>query len=138
MNRHTKRTGAGFDVAPDLEVHDVSAGSHSKRLRRKDDAHAFIPDPYDMTANETVPDDSAIAFAEELAEEYVTSLTGNVDVSEQQLDQASSGEYGGPYTLSSANEEIAMDDGDLSNPPDATREPFPSPMRGNGEPAIRR
>jgi len=115
----------------------ASKGEFPRREQRKDDANAFIPDPFDMSSDPRHIDDSAGDFAEELGEEFVTSATGNVDITEQHLDQTSAADYGGPYTDSSEGEELALED-DASNPPDATREAFPSPMRGNAEHAARR
>ncbi len=107
------------------------------RPQRMDDGNAFLPDPFDNYADHHRRDDETADFAEELGEEYVTSVTGNVDITELELDQVRESEYGGPYTISTANEEIALDD-DPQNPSSATREPFPAPMRGNAELAPRR
>ena len=98
--------------------------------RRSDDANAFFPDPYATTDPELeLDDDAAGAFAEELAEEFVVAATGNVDVSEQEQERRSDDEVGGPFVNVSASREMA-DDVDASNPADATREPFPTAMRG--------
>lgn len=107
------------------------------RPQRMDDGNAFLPDPSDNHGVRRREDDETADYAEELGEEFVTSATGNVDVSEQELDQVRESEYGGPYTISTENEEIAVDD-DPQNPSSATREPFPAPMRGNAELAPRR
>lgn len=120
------------------EVHDPTGGAHSRPVHRKDDAHAFLPDPYDtdpMMFAKANPDDAASDLAEEMGEEFVTAATANLDVAEQELERVQEGEFGGPFTQSSANEEIANDE-DANNPPGATREPFPSPMRAAVFPAV--
>ena len=97
---------------------------------RSDDANAFLPDPYATTDPELeLDDDAAGAFAEELGEEFIVGATGNVDISEQEQERLSDDEVGGPFVNVSAAREMA-DDIDGSNPADATREPFPTPMRG--------
>ncbi len=98
---------------------------------RSDDANAFLPDPFATTDPElALRDDAAGAFAEELGEEFVVGITGNVDISEQVRDRLSDDETGGPFVNVAASREMA-DDIDGSNPADATREPFPTAMRGS-------
>ena len=120
------------------EVHDLTAGTHARPVHRADDGHAFLPDPFG-TPTDDAPgeDDAAGDLAEDLGEEFVTAATGNVDVGEQMLTNVSESENGGPYTTSSGAEEFA-DDVDENNPPGATREPFPTPMRGDALPAPQR
>jgi hypothetical protein len=97
---------------------------------RSDDANAFLPDPFATTDPQLeLDDDAAGAFAEELGEEFVVGVTGNIDISEQEQDRLSEDETGGPFVNVSASREMA-DDIDDSNPVDATREPFPTAMRG--------
>ena len=96
---------------------------------RKDDANAFIPDPADGPRPTNADEDAAEAFAEELGEEFVVGITGNVDISEQEQDRLSEDENGGPFLNVAGSRELA-DDIDESNPAEATREPFPTAMRG--------
>ncbi|NUP06115.1 MAG: hypothetical protein HOW73_08655 [Polyangiaceae bacterium] len=119
-----------------LEVHDPTAGAHSRPLRRSDDAHAFVPDPYETgpAPAEFIEEDEATVFAEELGQEYVAAVTGNVDMGEQELELVTEMELGGPFTVTTMREEVA-DDEDENNPPGATREPFPTAMRGGVEPS---
>lgn len=97
---------------------------------RTDDGNAFLPDPFATTDPQLeLDDDAANAFAEELGEEFVVGATGNVDISEQEQERLSDDEVGGPFVNVAASREMA-DDIDGSNPLDATREPFPTAMRG--------
>lgn len=118
-------------------VHDLSAGAHSRAVRRSDDGTAFIPDPYDVSGRTLDDEDVAGDFAEELGQEFVTGATANVDITEQELDRLQESDFGGPFTVTTENEELALDI-DPSNPVDATREPFPTAMRGNGTPPPKR
>jgi hypothetical protein len=68
---------------------------------------------------------STDASAEESGEEFVWSVTSGVDGGESAPDEETSEERGGPFVETNANEEFAYDS-DESNPPDATREPFPT------------
>jgi len=94
-----------------------------------DDGHAFLPDPSEDGRSLTDTGDAANDFGEELGEEYLLAATGNIDVGEQEFGRASETENGGPYLEVDASEELA-DDVDEANPPGATRQPFPTAMRG--------
>jgi hypothetical protein len=65
------------------------------------------------------------ASAEESGEEFVRSVTSGVDGGESALDDETSEERGGPFVETNASVEFAYES-DESNPPDATREPFPT------------
>jgi hypothetical protein len=93
------------------------------RARRTDDGEAFLPDLTDGMA--MVRDD----LAEALAEEFLMSATSGEHVSEDALNQEVPEESGGPFVVHTARQEFARDV-DGSNPLDAAREAFPSPMRG--------
>jgi len=92
------------------------------RSRRADDADAFLPDP------EGGPARAGDDLAQELAEEFLMSATSGEYVGEDVLDQEVPEESGGPFVVHSARHEFARDV-DASNPPDASREALPSPMR---------
>jgi len=63
-------------------------------------------------------------LAEELGEETVEAMTSGEYQMEDVLDQVVEEERGGPFVESTAGIEFA-EGTDPSNPPDATREPFP-------------
>jgi hypothetical protein len=62
-------------------------------------------------------------LAEELGEHFVRTAVSGEDDAED--DEETPEERGGPFVETSARTELA-DDIDASNPPDATREPFPT------------
>ena len=87
--------------------------AHSGELGSSRDDNAFRP--------------SAIrrdALAEELGEGFLRSATGADDDEDETLEQIVPEESGGPFIVTTGAIEFA-DDIDESNPPDATREPFP-------------
>jgi hypothetical protein len=89
------------------------------RHQRSDDGNAFIPDPEDGPAR--TQDD----LAENLAEEFLQGATsGGEAVAEEQNDEVTPEELGGPFVETSAREEFA-DGVDESNPADAERAPLP-------------
>lgn len=96
----------------------------AKRVRR-DDGHAFFPDPYDGPA--VAPDQ----FAEELAEGFLAAATTGqeqgADVHEQLVDE----EEGGPFVLSSSRQEFAREDADYD---DLEPEAFPTSGRASSIP----
>jgi hypothetical protein len=63
-------------------------------------------------------------LAEELGEAFLRGATGDED-SEEMLNEVVAEETGGPFVETTSEEEIAYDE-DASNPPGATREPFPT------------
>jgi hypothetical protein len=92
--------------------------SYAADLRAKagavsDDQRAFFQRPR-----------SSDDLAEGLGEEAVNEMTSGENEGEDRLDQAVTEEDGGPFVETSAAEEFSNDI-DLSNPEDATREPFP-------------
>lgn len=94
-----------------------------KREPRSDDGEAFVPDPHGGPAR------TRDALAEELAEEYLESATSAEEVGEDVRDELVPEELGGPFVVDRASMEFARDV-DPANPPDATKEPFPTAMRG--------
>ena len=65
------------------------------------------------------------ALAEELGESFLrTATVGGEDNDDGALDEVSPEEMGGPFIVTTGATEFAHDT-DESNPPDATREPFP-------------
>lgn len=64
-------------------------------------------------------------LAEELGENFVASATAGEDVTADQDDELSEAERGGPYVITTEQQEFAAGT-DASNPKDATREPFPT------------
>ena len=92
---------------------------------RSDDGRAFLPDPYDGAG---APARAADPFAETLAEEFVTSATNAEEMTEDDRDEMTTEEVGGPFTETTGAEEFAGGT-DASNPADAEREPFPTVTR---------
>lgn len=87
--------------------------SHRGELGEPNDDRAFGP--------------SAIrrdALAEELGESFLRTATGGDEVDDEMLEEVSPEEMGGPFIVTTGATEFAHDT-DESNPPDATREPFP-------------
>jgi hypothetical protein len=64
-------------------------------------------------------------LAEELGEAFVRGATSGEDDHEDVADEVVVEESGGPFVETSSEEEIATGH-DASNPPGATREPFPT------------
>lgn len=64
-------------------------------------------------------------LAEQLGEEFVTTVTSGGDMGEELLDQESVEERGGPFVETSGRTEFARGT-DASNPRSAEREPFPT------------
>jgi hypothetical protein len=64
------------------------------------------------------------SLAEELGREAVMTMTSAEDQSEQLQDVVVDEESGGPFQITTDREELTRGT-DRSNPPDATREPFP-------------
>ncbi len=96
---------------------------------RVDDGHAFLGDPSDGDPLPVPGEvDAAQDLAGELGNEFMVSVTSNADMGEQTLSQINVSEVGGPFLEVGAQEEVA-DDNDANNPPGATKEPFPTPMR---------
>lgn len=92
------------------------------RSQRSDDGNAFIPDPGSGPAH---TDDE---FAENMAEQFLESVTSGEGQGDAALNAAQEEEDGGPFVASSGEAEFALEP-DASNPPDAEAENFPSPMR---------
>lgn len=110
--------------------------SVAQKHPRPDDAHAFVKDPAEHEAPAKTPeddDDAAGSLAEELGEEYVVAATANEDIGEQQYEDTSVTEVGGPFLDEDGGREV-IDDADANNPPGATKEPFPTAMRADLQP----
>lgn len=93
------------------------------RRERSDDGNAFFPDPGDGPARARDP------LAQELAEEYLQSVTTGEESAPDRLDASVAEDDGGPFVVTPASREFAEGE-DGSNPRDAEAEPLPSPMRG--------
>lgn len=89
---------------------------------RSDDGNAFFPDPGEGPA---VTNDS---LAQELGEDFVSSVTSADHAAETTRDEMVTEEIGGPFVESDSLDEFA-DDIDASNPIDAEPAGRPSPMR---------
>ncbi len=64
-------------------------------------------------------------LAEDLGESFVASATSGESVTADRGDETSEAERGGPYVITSEQQEFA-EGTDASNPKGATREPFPT------------
>lgn len=104
-------------------------GGERGAATRSDDANAFMPDPLEGPAQ--IDDD----IAESLAEEFVTAATSGQDPTEDQLDELTEEEFGGPFIVTSAGDELAGTV-DSMNPEDATREPLPRVMSAMVQPSL--
>jgi len=67
-------------------------------------------------------------FAENLAEQFITSATSAEESGQEAFDSEVTEESGGPFVRSSGAKEYARTS-EAPNIPEAEREPFPSPMR---------
>lgn len=94
-----------------------------KKRGELDNGRAFLPDP-----RETGRVRSSDSLAELVGEGFVTSATLGEDVYEQQANEVTDDELGGPFIETDATEEFASST-DPSNPEDATKEPFPTAIR---------
>lgn len=121
-------------------IHDTRGGDPPRHHHpRPDGGDAFLPDPLGEGTQRKAAedgDDASTDFGDELGQEFVNAVTGNVDMAEQQFDQVDPAETGGPYVITSDDEELA-DDVDATNPAEATREPYPTPMRAESPPSAR-
>lgn len=86
-----------------------------------------MPDPEGGPAH--IPDD----LAENLAEEFVDTVTRGDGADDAAIDGVVSEEIGGPFVVTSAADEFAHDV-DAANPLDAEREPLPRPGAGLVQP----
>jgi hypothetical protein len=126
--QHAAKGAKGAKVpapAPAKPIHRRDATGHldpeyAARLRAEslegrdnDDNRAFLPEGHSK-------DD----LAEELGEEAVEAMTSGESQREDDLDQVTDEERGGPFVESTAGVEYA-EGTDPSNPSTATREPFP-------------
>lgn len=102
-----------FELEEIMDKNIVNARNHrSARHVRKDDADAFIRHPDDQAMR------SDDALAESFGEEFIRSATTGEDLDDTlYLDEEVTEEIGGPFVVSTAEEEFAMDDNGL--PPDA-------------------
>lgn len=92
------------------------------RPRDQDEDYAFLPELRRGHMR------AADALAEALAEEFIHSVTSAEEAGEAYRDAVTPEEYGGPFVVATANEELAYDD-DPGNPEGAAREPFPTAVR---------
>ncbi len=106
---------------------DVQNGTVLKSRGRADDGNAFLPDP--TSGNRSATD---VDLAEELAEDFVAGATSNDDAASNDREEVQVEEIGGPFLEEEENDEVALGT-DASNPSDATREPFPTAMRGSAD-----
>jgi hypothetical protein len=105
-----RRDGTGhIDPQYAAELRERSLESNAK-----DDDAAFLPGH-----RSTEP------LSEELGEEFVESATSGEGEGEDSLNREVTEELGGPFVVTSAGTEMA-DGTDESNPPGATKEPFPT------------
>jgi hypothetical protein len=79
-----------------------SAASALAAAHRSDEGTAFLPDPYDGAG---APARTGDAFAETLAEEFVSSATYGEETGGDDFNQVQTEELGGPFTETSAQEE---------------------------------
>jgi hypothetical protein len=94
--------------------------SYAKDLRRMSRENAEHDDDRAFLVGDRADD----ALAQELGTEFVETVTSGEDEGIELRDQEVDEESGGPFVPSTAGKEFA-DEPDESNPPDATREPFP-------------
>lgn len=93
-----------------------------EKLGRSDDGNAFIPDPGEGPANANDP------LAQELAEDFVSSVTSADHANENTRSEMVTEEIGGPFVETDGMDEFA-DDVDESNPLDAEPAGLPNPMK---------
>ena len=103
---------------------DVQNETVRQSRGRPDDGNAFLPDP--TSGNRSATD---VELAEELAEDFVAGATGSDDPASSLREAPQIEEVGGPFLEEETGDEELAKGTDASNPEDATREPFPTPMR---------
>ncbi len=96
---------------------------HRRRHPRSDDGNAFIEDP------DGGPIGVDGSVDEEMVEDFLRTVTTGQESGEDLRDQDFPEDSGGPFVISTAEQELA-DDVDDSNPVGALREAEPTPMRG--------
>jgi hypothetical protein len=94
--------------------------SYARDLRRMSRENQEHDDDRAFLVGERAND----ALAQELGTEFVETVTSGEDEGVELRDQTVPEERGGPFVTTPAAKEFA-DEPDESNPPDATREPFP-------------
>ena len=116
-------------IPEDIMDKNIVTGRNHRAARhvRKDDADAFIRHPDDKAMR---TDDS---LAESFGEEFIRSATTGEDVDDTlYLDEEVTEEIGGPFVVSTAEEEFAMDDNGL--PDDAERAERPQAVDSLAQP----
>jgi hypothetical protein len=109
----TRRDGTGhLDLAYERDLR-----RRSKENLERDDDRGFL-----------VGKRKDDALANELAQEFVETVTSGEDEGVELRDQTVEEEEGGPFVGTTGEQEFA-DGPDASNPADATREPFPKTGR---------
>ncbi len=90
---------------------------------RSDGGRAFLPDPneHPWQSPSTTPD----ALAEALAEEFIASATSGEEVASDERDEVQLEEVGGPFSITSAQEEYGATVNE-ENPPEGERNALPS------------
>ena len=91
---------------------------------RSDDGAAFLPDPFARGHSGHVL--SKGSLADELAEEYVSSVTSGEDSATDARAMLTSEELGGPFVVTSAQTEFGATVNE-SSPPGGDREAVPTP-----------
>jgi hypothetical protein len=109
------------EIMPQLPV--KTSRPPKSRLLPPDSGEAFLPDP-----RGGAPARSRDAFAETLAEEYVSNATNAEEMTEDARNALLSEELGGPFVEVAAEEEFA-DTVDETNPADTEPAPFPTAIR---------
>ena len=90
---------------------------------RPDDGTAFLPDPFARGRSGHVQ--SKDSLADELGQQYVSSVTSGEDVATEQSAARTSEELGGPFLVTSAQSEYGATVNE-AHPPGGEREAVPT------------
>jgi hypothetical protein len=88
-------------------------GRRPHAATRSDEGTAFLPDPYDRSRSRAHTDD---VLAEALAEDFVITVTSAEEAAEDQRDEVSPEEVGGPFVETTTAEEVGPDDDEATAP----------------------
>ncbi len=124
-HQHTKKSAEKIAAAVNENQRNAeraaffAAKQAGRHEARKDGGKAFVRESDGVSSD---------VFATEMGRDFLSAAETGVEVIEELSDESMPEDAGGPFQTTAAATEFA-EGVDASNPPGATREPFPTPMR---------